>query len=98
MQNQKRPAVAVSDTQQNQQCILSLNNQNVHQNDEDSYTFSNGGNGVIELKKNEIKMSGEEVKLYGKGSSRFPKGYKKIKLIGKGGCAVVFMAQKKDAL
>ena len=68
----------------------------MHQNEEDdSYTMSNSNvTSAIELKKNDIQMSTDEIKLFGKSKSRFPKGYKKVKLIGKGGCAVVYMAQK----
>lgn len=40
-----------------------------------------------------VLLSDSERGLYG---DRCPKGYKKIKLLGKGGCAVVWLAKKED--
>ena len=40
---------------------------------------------------NECKMTDEEKTIYG---DRFPQGYQKISLIGKGGCALVWLGKK----
>ena len=40
------------------------------------------------------ELSAADLKLY--GQSRFPKGYKKVRILGKGGCAVVYLAKRID--
>lgn len=38
----------------------------------------------------ELSLDAEEIKLYG---NRFPKNYRKVKLLGKGGQAVVWLGE-----
>lgn len=40
-----------------------------------------------------VELSAEEEKTYG---DRCPSGYRKIRLLGKGGCAVVWLGQQED--
>ena len=44
-------------------------------------------------KPREVRLTADERKAYG---SRFPDGYHKIKLLGKGGLAVVWLADNSD--
>jgi serine/threonine protein kinase len=41
-----------------------------------------------------FSLTEEERKLY---ENRCPQGYKKLKLLGKGGCAVVWLCEKEDS-
>jgi hypothetical protein len=41
-------------------------------------------------KSNKVSLTNEELKLY--GTNRFLKGYQKIQILGRGGCAVVYLA------
>ena len=39
-------------------------------------------------------MTKDEQKIY--GLNRFPKAYKKKKILGKGGCAIVYLAEHRE--